>query len=217
MKTSLKGLQELVGHEGIVLQPYLDSVGVPTVGIGHTSAAGLPYPGQMWGQKITLEQAMRLFIKDVERYEKTVNEVFPKGVPQHVFDAAVSFHYNTGAIKRASWPRHYKAGDMKQARRAFMAWRKPPEIIPRRQQEAALLFDGKYQHNGRAVVYPVSKKTNKPLWAQARSVDVSQLLRDVMWSEPAPAPEPPKPSSEPSSGIWEAIINFVFGLFTPRR
>ncbi|WP_428141663.1 glycoside hydrolase family protein, partial [Bradyrhizobium sp.] len=34
----------LISHEGIVLSRYKDSVGVWTIGVGHTKAAGNPDP-----------------------------------------------------------------------------------------------------------------------------------------------------------------------------
>ncbi len=47
MQTSPKGVAEIAGHEGIVLSPYLDSVGTWTFGVGHTRAAGPPNPAVM--------------------------------------------------------------------------------------------------------------------------------------------------------------------------
>jgi GH24 family phage-related lysozyme (muramidase) len=44
MTLSREGAMELIGHEGIVPEPYQDSVDVWTIGVGHTKAAGPPDP-----------------------------------------------------------------------------------------------------------------------------------------------------------------------------
>jgi GH24 family phage-related lysozyme (muramidase) len=42
MQTSPAGRAAIARREGNVLKAYLDSVGVLTIGVGHTSAAGRP-------------------------------------------------------------------------------------------------------------------------------------------------------------------------------
>ena len=148
MKTSAQGIEDLILSEGIRLTAYKDSVGVYTIGIGHAATSGRP-PIPKAGMRITRAQAYDILAKDLaEAYEPAVNKALGP-VPQHVFDGAVSFHFNTGAIGRAAWVKHYKAGNMVAARRAFMEWRKPPEIIGRRTREAELIFDGKYRTNAK--------------------------------------------------------------------
>lgn len=143
MKTSPRGIEDLVLSEGLRTKAYRDSVGVWTIGVGHAATSGLP-PIPKAGMVITRQQALDLLATDLARYEVAVNAVLPN-VPQHVFDGAVSFHFNTGAIRKASWVAKYKAGDMAGARKSFMDWRKPPEIIGRRTREAELIFEGKYR------------------------------------------------------------------------
>ncbi len=60
MKMSLRGLAELAGHEGIVLSPYKDSVGIWTIGVGHTAAAGAPDPARMT-KAMDLAEILRVF------------------------------------------------------------------------------------------------------------------------------------------------------------
>ncbi len=142
MKTSPRGIEDLVLSEGIRLKAYRDSVGVWTIGVGHAATSGAP-PIPRAGMTITRQEALDILARDLARYEADVNAVLPN-VPQHVFDGAVSFHFNTGAIKRASWVAAYKRGDMAEAERLFMLYKKPPEIIGRRRREADLIFRGKY-------------------------------------------------------------------------
>lgn len=141
MKTSERGRNDLVLSEGLRTKAYRDSVGVWTIGVGHTANAGglVPHAGVV----ITREQAMQMFADDLGKYEKRVSAVLGT-VPQNVFDGAVSFDYNTGGISKASWVKFYHAGQMGIARKAFMQWDKPSEIIGRRTREARLIFDGVY-------------------------------------------------------------------------
>ena len=105
-----RGLLALVRHEGIVPGPYLDGKTVWTFGIGHTVAAGPPDPAQMpRGMPADLEagirEAFRVFRTDIAAYEAEVRRAVKVPLEPHEFDALVSFHYNTGAIARASCPR----------------------------------------------------------------------------------------------------------------
>ncbi len=54
-----------------------------------------------------------------------------------------------------------------------MNWKKPPEIIPRREKERDLFFDGKWSSDGKANVWPVKKPGYKPNWGGGKRVDVS--------------------------------------------
>lgn len=143
MKTSPRGIEDLILSEGVVTRAYRDSVGVWTIGVGHAATSGRP-PIPKAGMTITRQQAFDILAKDLsEEYEPGVRKALGT-VPQHVFDGAVSFHFNTGAIGKASWVGKYKAGDMAGARKSFMDWRKPPKIIGRRTREAQLIFEGRY-------------------------------------------------------------------------
>lgn len=148
MKTSARGICAIARHEGIVPAPYRDSVGVWTVGIGHTAAAGDPDPARMHrGMPADIDGAIldmvRLFEEDLGRYEAEVDAALRVPVAQHEFDALVSWHYNTGAVARASLVRALNDGDRRAAADGFMAWTRPPELIARRREERAL-FLGTY-------------------------------------------------------------------------
>ncbi|HSG19826.1 MAG TPA: lysozyme, partial [Burkholderiaceae bacterium] len=175
MKTSLRGLAEIASHEGIVLEPYVDSVGVWTIGIGHTAAAGSPDPSAMpKGKAITLERAFQLFEKDIKTYEAAVSRAIKVPVSQYQFDAAVSFHYNTGSIAKASWVKALNAGDAAKAAEQIMNWGKPPEIIPRRRKEQALFRDGIYG-DGMATIFPADDR-GRVQWAKGTRINVLERL-----------------------------------------
>lgn len=204
-RMSLEGLAALVCHEGIVQMPYRDSVGVWTFGIGHTAAAGTPYPESMpRGTEKPLDYVMEVFARDIARYEADVAAAVKVDVKQHEFDALVSFHYNTGAIARATLTKELNAGHRDRAAAAFMNWVKPPEVRGRRQAERDLFLTGRYAP-AVANVYPADMSGNV-LWGKARKVAVRPLLETIR--SPAPPLPPAKPETVPVAaqrGLWGAL------------
>jgi lysozyme len=175
MKTSDKGIFALALHEGIVPGPYRDSVGVWTFGIGHTAAAGAPSPETMpRGETGDLARVFAVFRKDLASYEAAVARAVTVPVEQHEFDALVSFHFNTGAIGRASLVKRLNDGDRAGAADGFMAWRKPPEIIERREAEMHLFKTGEYP-DGRIPVWGVANN-GKVIWKQQSSLGMEDVL-----------------------------------------
>lgn len=149
MRMSEKGLLFLMELEGVVLVPYRDSVGVWTIGVGHTAKAGKPDP--MTLKQITMGDALKLFRKDIQKYEKVVSAFLSSGPTRakpHEFDALVSFHFNTGAIAKAKVAALFKAGDRKRAAQAFMNWTRAGSnataLLSRRLQEQKLFATGDY-------------------------------------------------------------------------
>ena len=198
MKTSDAGLFALALHEGIVPAPYKDSVGVWTYGIGHTLGAGYPDPAKMKrGMPTNLDAALRdvfdLFRRDVAKYEAAVNRAVKVPVTQAQFDALVSFHYNTGAIGRASFVKKLNAGDEVGAAAGMMAWSKPASIIERRKAEQTLFARGIYP-TGTATVWKVDGN-GKVIWKPARRLSKDQVLALL----DGPVAEPHKPAAPPSS------------------
>ena len=179
MRTSDQGIFALMIHEGIVPGPYKDSVGVWTFGIGHTKAAGEPNPAMMpMGMPADLDAALarvfEVFRKDLERYEREVAAAITVPVSQMQFDAAVSFHYNTGAIRKASWVKKLNAGDQAGAAKAIMNWSKPKAIIPRRKAEQKLFRNGGYP-TGKATVWGVDRNGNVK-WTPVRTIDKAEAM-----------------------------------------
>lgn len=91
MKTSEKGFEIIKKYESCRLTAYLDPVGIPTIGWGHTS-------GVKMGQAITQAQADAYLAQDVSTAERAVAKY--DGTyhwNQNQFDGLVSFTYNCGA------------------------------------------------------------------------------------------------------------------------
>jgi lysozyme len=147
MRTSPRGIEDLVLSEALKTRAYRDSAGVWTIGVGHTASAGPPKP--VAGMVITEAEAKEILARDLAKFEARVDKVFPSGVPQNVYDGAVSFVFNTGSTT-ASWFDAYKAGRMEDAERRLKLWNKAggkvsQGLINRRRFEADLIFRGKYR------------------------------------------------------------------------
>jgi lysozyme len=211
MKTSQRGLREIASHEAIVTSKYKDSVGVWTIGIGHTLGAGLPDPRKISGG-LSLEKIMDIFKRDIAKFEHRVNKAFARTITQSQFDAAVSFDFNTGGIDRATWVKQFNRGDIKAARKSFMKWSKPKEIIARRRSECRLFFDGQYASNGYVSVYNASPN-GKVNWSGGKRIKL-QLNRTGVepTGKASPQTKPLTTKNDPSKRNQIAIL--VGGLMS---
>ena len=120
-------------------------------------------------------------VHDTNGIIRVVNRAFDgHDLTESQLGAALSFHYNTGAIKRASWVRLFMQGRTADARLAFMEWNKPKEIIPRRRAERDLFFDGVWTGDGIATVWPVRKPSYSPDWRRPQRVDIRPAVREAL-------------------------------------
>jgi len=95
MKTSENGKQLIKSFEGCKLTAYKCSAGVNTIGFGNTYYTN----GNKikLGDKITQEEANKLFLDLLPKYEKTVLDAVKVPLTQNQFDALVSFCWNCGS------------------------------------------------------------------------------------------------------------------------
>lgn len=178
---TLRVAMEIVCHEAIVREWYKDSKGVGTWSVGVTNASGHNVDRYKDNPQ-TLERCLEVFLWLLQqKYIPPVLKAF-KGYPltEAQFAAAVSFHYNTGAILKADWVTHWKGGSEAQARLSIMNWRKPPEIIGRRTKERDLFFDGHWCSDGIATVYPVKKPSYHPDFRHPERVDIRPILTGLL-------------------------------------
>ena len=89
MKISEKGLQLIKKFEGFRSEAYYCTSGVLTIGYGHTQ-------GVEENDTCTMEEATEFLKKDVEKAERTINDLVKCELNQNQFDALVSFVYNIG-------------------------------------------------------------------------------------------------------------------------
>lgn len=131
------GLKALIGREALKTTAYLDSVGVWTIGVGHTAAAGAPIPYR--GLVISRLEAEAIFARDLIQYEDAVRRSIKIGLADHQFDALTSICFNIGpgGFSGSTFVKRINEGASEAVIHAgIMAWKKPPEIITRRLGEA---------------------------------------------------------------------------------
>lgn len=132
-KLSAKGRDFLVKEEGLRTDAYKDSKGIWTIGVGHTGKVNGQPIGP--GMKITREQALDLFDKDVAKFEAYVNKVVKVPVSQNMFDAMVSYSFNVGSLG-PKFLQKLNSKDYKGAMAELTTIN--PELQARRQREQAL-------------------------------------------------------------------------------
>ena len=178
---------EIAAHEGIVKEAYLDSVGVWTWGLGITDASG-HHVERYRDNPQTLARCLEVYCWALEKnYAPAVVAAFEgHRLAEHEFAAALSFQWNTGAIRRAQWVQLYREGKRDAARRAIMNWCNPPALTERRRREQVLFFDGKWSGDGTALLFDVAKPRYQP--RGGRRVAIMEPLNRLL-SAPAPRPD----------------------------
>ncbi len=125
------GLVEAYPDPGTGGDPWTIGWGATGKGIG---------PGTVW----TRAECDARLERDLVRYAADVaRAVGDARTNQHQFDALVSFHYNTGAIARATLTRRHVAGDHAGALSEFARWNRAggrvlKGLVRRRAAEARL-------------------------------------------------------------------------------
>lgn len=220
MKTSQKGKIALVVSEGIVETPYLDSVGVWTVGVGVTKSAGDIDPEKNKGKIFTIPQIMAMFEKVLPRYESIIDRNVKVSLAQNEYDALVHFVYNVGEpnFKRSKLLRLLNEGKKKEAfQTGFHGWLKPASLIGRRDKERAIALNSNY--GGSTTTLFTVNKSYKPV--KKGTVDVAKALQTsgatVTPKPPATVNEVVKPVvTETTKKVTEVVPNkpWWMGLIT---
>lgn len=136
------GIYFLIQEEGLKLKPYLDSVGIPTIGIGCTYYEN----GQrvkMTDPTISKERAIQLFKNVLKIYEQAVWSVTRDDINQKQFNALVSICYNIGVqgFKGSTLLKRVNNNPSDPSiTEAFKMWKKPIVLLNRRIREAKLYF-----------------------------------------------------------------------------
>lgn len=146
MVVSKQGLDFIAKHEGIVLKPYLDPVGIPTIGIGNTFYLD-GTKVTMQDKPLTKEEALNLLSLTVGKFAQQVCEV-TRPLNQNQFDAVVSFVYNVGftAYKNSTLLKRIQVNTCDpDIAYQFSRWNKAGGkvlggLVRRRKEEAELYF-----------------------------------------------------------------------------
>lgn len=132
--------------EGLALSPYLDAVGVPTIGFGATR--GLD------GRRVTMahppiteEEARQLYERDIQRFARAVGRLIAVPVSAAQAGALTSFAYNlgSGALQASTLRRRVNALEWDDVPYQFSRWvhaggKRLPGLVRRRAAEAALFM-----------------------------------------------------------------------------
>ncbi len=162
MQVSSAGRAFIALKEGKRLSAYQDSVGIWTIGVGHTAAAGAPAPVK--GMTISDAECDAILSRDLAAFEAGVEAAVTVSIAQHEFDALVSFAFNVGlgALRGSTLLKRLNAGDREAAAKQFSVWVKAggktlAGLVARRADEAALFRAGVYAgvSDAAAVVLPV--------------------------------------------------------------
>lgn len=137
MQLSNKGKEAIKEYEGVRLRAYLDSGGVVTIGVGHTS------PGLSLGMLATPAQVDTWLTEDVAEAEDAVNRLVKVALTQNQFDALVSFVFNLGEgqFGKSTLLRKLNASDYDGAQAEFKRWvydngKIQPGLVKRRYAES---------------------------------------------------------------------------------
>lgn len=142
---SENGIDFLIKEEGMILKPYLDAVGIPTIGIGCTYYEDGTRV-KMTDKPITKERAIDLFKNLLQHYEKAVWSVTRDDITQNQFDALASLCFNIGVagFKGSTVVKRVNANPADQSiKAAFEMWKNAggrPLLLNRRRREAKLYF-----------------------------------------------------------------------------
>ncbi|MGC0930455.1 lysozyme [Pantoea agglomerans] len=135
MKVSNNGINLVKRFEGLELKAYRDSVGILTIGYGHTHAVKA-------GDAITGEKADAFLREDLQVAELTVNTNVKVKLTQGQFDALVSFVFNLGSCNfvKSTLIKKLNVGDYAGAADEFGKWvnaggKKLPGLVKRRAAE----------------------------------------------------------------------------------
>ena len=135
-----KGLALIKEFEGCRLKAYLDSVGVATIGYGHTSGVSLE-------DTCTQEEADAWLVEDCEEAEACVNGSVSVPMTQNEFDSLVAFVFNLGCgnFRKSTLLKRLNESDYDGAAQEFRKWNKAGvEVLAgltRRRAAEAKLFE----------------------------------------------------------------------------
>ena len=138
MKTSEVGVELIKEFEGCKQVAYQDSVGVWTIGYGHTKDV---YEGQLAIKK-TIEKWLQ---EDLEEFESYVSKLVKVELNQNQFDALVAWTFNLGPtnLNESTMLRKLNYGDYESVPDEMRRWNKAGGevlngLVRRRDAEANL-------------------------------------------------------------------------------
>lgn len=135
-------VEAVAGFEGLRTEAYLDAVGVPTIGYGHTK-------GVKMGDTLTKEECKALLVDELEEFGQQVSDAVKVTLSPEERAGYTSFAYNVGigAFRKSTLLRKLNTGDRVGAADELPRWvyaggKKLNGLINRRAKERALCLSG---------------------------------------------------------------------------
>lgn len=211
MRMSPTGLAIVKAFEGCLapvkgrpgyFKPYVDPVGVLTIGYGHTNHHEPKFNSStVWSQ----QQCDEALAGDMATFEAHVTRLAKVPLTQYEFDALVSWSYNTGGPSTATLWKKLNAGDKASVPRELARWNKGGGKVlnglTRRRKSEGELFAGN-------VAAALKTAGTKAPVAPSRP----QIAAPPVKPPPEPVPTPRQPAPRPS--FWTAFFMAIAKLFT---
>ena len=146
MHISEEGIELIKNFEGCELKSYQDSVGVWTIGFGHTKDV-------KEGDEINQEHAEFMLTEEMPEYEGYINNMVKVPLEQNQFDALCSWVYNLGPtnLKNSTLLTVLNQERYKEVPQEIKRWNKAGGVVlnglVRRREAEALLFEKKEWRN----------------------------------------------------------------------
>lgn len=146
MKTSQNGLNLIESFEGFKEAPYLDSKGIPTIGIGSTRYENGDAV-TMNDSPISRDRAFELLSFHLAKDEDCINLAVKVNLTQGQFDALACFTYNVGEgnFLSSTLLKNVNVQNFTDAAEQFLRWDRAggveiPGLLRRRQAERSLFL-----------------------------------------------------------------------------
>ena len=139
---SEKGIKLLKDFEGFRTHAYQDSVGVWTIGYGHTK-------GVTPNMVISTAEGEEMLVEELKEYENYVDDLVKVPLDQHQYDALVSWVYNLGPtnFRSSTMLRVLNEGKYEEVPNQIRRWNKAGgkelDGLTRRRNAEAERFAGK--------------------------------------------------------------------------
>ncbi|QKF82422.1 lysozyme [Halarcobacter ebronensis] len=122
-KINQEGIVLIKHFESLRLEAYQDSVGIWTIGWGHTgNRDGSVYKGLI----ITEEEAENFLLEDLKVFESGVNSLVTLDINDNQFSALVSFAFNLGvnSLKKSTLLKLLNENNQFNCAKEFVKWSK---------------------------------------------------------------------------------------------
>lgn len=138
-----KGIQQstldvIKKHEGVRNEPYKDTRGIDTIGVGHVllpHESGTTY----WSDEV-IDKVLK---SDLQKCANEIKRSVKVPLNQNQFDALCSLIFNigVGAFRNSTLLKYLNKNEKPEnISSAWLAWSKQKELKPRRQKEVNLFF-----------------------------------------------------------------------------